>query len=95
MTPDQISSIPNPDEIDSLFDLLKYAWVAGIYWITRMLDRITALEKATANTPTNEQVEARVDKEITKVITKLDKLETLLIEVIRGRTVKPDIKLGE
>ena len=84
---------PSPDEINSVLDLLQYAWLLGVWWIKEFMGRIKVLEERQAITPTNVEVEARVDKEISRVITKLDRMEALIIGMIQRPQTKPNIQL--
>lgn len=94
------TTLSNPEEINSILDLLKYAWVAGIYWAKQILDRLKIVEDKQAISPTLKEVEERVDKELARVITKLDKVESLLIGLIQRQALHPEttranINLGE
>lgn len=79
-------------EFNNLWDVIEYAWVAGAYWIKALLDRVRTLEEKVVNTPTKEEVEARVDKELYRINNKLERVENLLIDMMK-RKQDPHIKL--
>ena len=81
-----IEVAPVPDDIATFIDLLKYAWVGGLYWVKGFTDRLKKVEEKQAISPTNEQVEDRVDKELLRVNTKLDRMEALLINLLTRKT---------
>ncbi len=79
-------SIAQPGDFRSIMDVLEYAWVLGIYWGRQLFDRLKKLEDRQAISPTVSEVEARVDKELSRVITKLDSMEALIIGLIQNQS---------
>ena len=87
------SAVPAPGEFDSILDVLKYAWVLGAYWGKQFMDRLKTIEEKQASSPTHEQVENRVEKEMAKVTHKLDRIERMIWEMSNKRNLSYD--LGE
>lgn len=83
-------------EFNSVWDIVNYLWLLGAYWIKDFMVRIKALEDKSAVSPTNEQVEARVDKELGRVNQKLDRMEKMMTDyLMSGHRYPIDINLGE
>lgn len=82
------TSIPvsHPGDFTSILDLLEYAWILGIYWGKQLFERLKKLEDKQAISPTVAEVEARVDKELSRVISKLDSMEALIIGLIQNQS---------
>ena len=90
-------ALPDPDSITTILDILQYAWLAGIWWAKGILERLKVLEDKQAITPTLLEVEGRMEKELSKVAVRLDKIEALILGMIQKdvdyRFRKPDVNL--
>ena len=91
------STIPvtSPDDFNSILDVLKYAWILGAYWGKQFMDRLKKIEDKQATSPTHEQVETRVEKEMAKVTHKLDRIEKMIWDLGSHRSTKPHYDLGD
>lgn len=77
--------VANAGDFNSILDILEYAWVLGIYWGKQLFERLKKIEDRQAVSPTVSEVEARVDKELSRVISKLDSMEALIIGLIQNQ----------
>lgn len=86
MEPTSVIPVSHPGDFNSVLDILEYAWVLGIYWGKQLFERLKRLEDRQAISPTLAEVEARVDKELSRVISKLDSMEALIIGLIQNQS---------
>ena len=89
-----MQQLENLPQINNFWDLLQYGWMVALYWVRDLFARLKTIEEKQAGTPTKEEVEARVDKELSRDIIKLDRVEGLLISMLQNKSSKTtDINL--